>query len=210
MTRGITIRNESLRYHWLLPVLLLVPLSADAIRVDCTDGLTSELPVKVKIEIPAFLYFQVGSENQVAEVAFDVTPELPTQGAYTGDIPPALATGGITPSGISGSDVNNGVNVKVRSNCGQVKLSYSVSDSQGMQNATGYHIPFGTLQTTSSDVGLPAPVLDNAAASEVMVATTAYGAVTDRSAIWQYRYDNTTMPAAGIYRGTVTYQASCL
>lgn len=198
------------RKYVLLVVLFLLPLSADAIRIDCTDGLTAEIPVKVKIEIPAFLYFQVGSENQIAEVAFDVAQELPAQGAYNGGIPPALPAAGVLPVSITGSDVADGVNVKVRSNCGQVKLSYSVSDNQGLSSADGHHVAFNTLQTVSTDSGLPAPVLENSAGDEVSVTTTAYGGVTDRSATWQYRYSNADMPAGGVYQGTVVYQASCL
>lgn len=187
----------------------MLPLSADAIRMDCTDGLTSELPVKVHVEIPAFLYFQVGAAKAVAEVEFDVTPSLPAQGAYGGSALPPTA-GVIAPVSITGSNVAGGVNVSLRANCGQVKLSYSVSDAQGLSNGAGYHIPYNTLQTVSDDAGLPAPVLDNAAANNALATTTAYGAVTDRSAVWKYSYNNATMPVSGVYQGTVTYQAACI
>lgn len=193
----------------LVGALLLLPLSADAIREDCTDGLSSELPVRVKIEVPAFLYFQVGSEAQRAKVTFDVSDAMPAQGPYPGTIPPASGNN-LQPSSIQGSDVSDGVNVQVRANCGQVKISYSVSDAQGLGNASGDHVAFDTLNTLSTDGSLPAPVLSNAATHEVNVATISWGSVTDRSATWKYSYTNADMPVAGVYQGSVIYQASCL
>lgn len=176
--------------------------------MDCGDGEVSQLPVDVTVEIPAFLYFQVGSANQTPEITFDATPTLPAQGVYNGSIPPV--TSAVTPESIAGSDVNDGLNVTVRANCGDVKLSYAVSDTQGLSNGNGYHIPYDTLKTVSDDPGLPAPVLTNSADQEVLVGTTSYGAVTDRSTVWRYTYDNVEFPVSGIYQGTVTYQAGCL
>lgn len=186
----------------------LMSLSTGAVSMNCTDLSNSELPANVTVEIPAFLYFQVGSANQTPEITFDATPTLPAQGAYGGPVPPTVPV--LTPTSITGSDVSNGVNVKVRANCGDVKLAYSVSDSAGLVSAEGYHIPFDALITSSDDADLSAPVLANAANQQATVTTTSYGAVTDRSTVWHYSYNKPDMPVSGVYQGTVTYQASCL
>ncbi|HPQ94473.1 MAG: hypothetical protein KDI44_05395 [Thiothrix sp.] len=189
--------------------VLLMPLSAMAIRMNCTDDLVSELPVKVSVTIPAFLYFQVGSADAVPVVSFDASSSLPAPGTYAGTgFPPAVS--GLAPQSITGSDVADGVNVRVRSNCGQVKISYAVSDPAGLADGQGHHVAFDTLQTSSSDAGLPAPVLSNTATGSALVTNTAFGTVTDRSAVWQYHYQNAAMPVAGVYEGVVSYQAACL
>lgn len=198
------------RIRLLIPLLgvSLLPLSAEAIRQDCTDNSIAELPVNVTIEVPAFLYFQVGSVSQTPEITFDVTPTLPAQGAYNGVIPPTVPV--LSPTSITGSDVSGGVNVTVRANCGEVNLSYTVSNSAGLASPKGYYLPFDALQTVSDDAGLRAPVLANTADKKATVTTTSYGAVTDRSTTWYYSYNKPDMPVSGIYQGTVTYQASCL
>lgn len=192
---------------WFLVIGLLMPLSAMAIRMDCTAGLTSELQAKVTVHISTFLFFQIGSANAVPEVEFDLSQSM-QDGHYDGSslIDPA----GVAPSRISGSDVSGGMNVNVRSNCGRVKLAYSVSDAQGMSNGAGQYLPFETLTTTTTDAGLPAPVLRNTADDEVFVSDTAYGSVIDRSATWRYTYTKTDLPVAGTYQGTVSYTATCL
>ncbi|WGZ94725.1 MAG: hypothetical protein QJT81_01660 [Candidatus Thiothrix putei] len=195
------------------PLLLLISCCllaapATATRMACTDDETAQLPVKVEINVPAFLFLQVGNANQTAELTYNVSANL-SSGAYTGAIPPA-GESGLAPSSITGSDVSNGVNVAVRANCGQVKIAYRVTDNNGLANNQGQFIPYETLQTSTSDSGLPAPTLRNAADAESLVSTSSYGSVTDRQATWQYTYTNSALPAAGTYQGTVTYQASCL
>ena len=197
------------RYAAYLVILaLLIPMSASATRVDCEDNSTAELPVKVKLTIPAFLFLQVGNANQTPELTYNVGTNL-ASGAYTGSMPPA-GESGLAPSSITGSDVSSGVNVAVRANCGQVKIAYSVTDGNGLTNGQGQFIPYETLQTSTSDSGLPAPTLRNTADAESLVSTSSHGSVTDRKAVWQYTYTNSALPAAGTYQGTVTYQASWL
>lgn len=187
---------------------LLLPLNASATRQDCQQNDTARLPVKVQVNIPAFLFLQVGNANQTPEVTYNVGSAL-SSGAYAGAIPPSGETN-LPPATITGSDVSNGVNVAVRANCGQVKIAYTVTDNNGLSNGQGQFIPYSTLQTTTSDSGLAPPVLRNTADAESLITTSSYGAVTDRSAVWQYTYTHSEMPAAGLYQGTVTYQASCL
>lgn len=193
---------------YLVMAALLIPVSASAVRVDCEDNSISELPVKVKLTVPAFLFLQVGNATQTPELTYNVSANL-TTGAYTGTMPPQGETN-LPPASITGSDVSNGVNVAVRANCGQVKIAYSVTDNNGLANSQGQFIPYETLQTSTSDSGLPAPTLRNTADAESLVSTSSHGSVTDRKAVWQYTYTNSALPAAGTYQGTVTYQASCL
>lgn len=172
----------------------------------CTDDATSELPVDVTIRIPSFLYFQLGSTNQTPKITFDTT----TSGSARDSFNNSSSGDSLNPSFITGSDVTDGVNVTVRANCGQVRLTYAVSDAQGLRNTGGQYIPFNTLQTYTDDAGLTAPQLANTADRETTVDTTSYGSVTDRSTVWRYQYTNSVTPAAGTYQGTVTYQVSCL
>lgn len=192
----------------ILGLCMLLPIAASATRIDCQQNSDSELPVKVRVNIPAFLFLQVGNANQTAELTYDLSQGM-ASGGYSGPLPLG-GHSGLPPSSITGSDVSNGVNVTVRANCGQVKLAYQVSDSSGLSNRQGQYIPFDTLQASSSDSNLPSPTLRNAADAESLVGISSYGLVTNRSAAWQYTYSNASMPAAGAYQGTVTYQASCL
>ena len=87
------------RYAAYLVILaLLIPMSASATRVDCEDNSTAELPVKVKLTIPAFLFLQVGNANQTPELTYNVGTNL-ASGAYTGSMPPA-GESGLAPSSI--------------------------------------------------------------------------------------------------------------
>lgn len=194
------------RWRLLASLLLLVTVPAYATRMACTLDDEARLPVRVVVNVPHFLFLQVGSATQIAQVNFQLGSHL-SNGHYNGT---PLGETDLAPSSISGSDASNGVNVRVRANCGQVKLAYQVSDNNGLRNENGQYLPFDTLQTSSSDSGLSAPVLRNAADAESVVTPTGYGSVTDRNAVWQYTYSNSQMPAAGTYQGTVTYQASCL
>ncbi|QLQ32789.1 MAG: hypothetical protein HZT40_15670 [Candidatus Thiothrix singaporensis] len=194
--------------HVLLPSLLL-PVPAGATRIDCDKNTpSSTLPVTVTVNIPAFLFLQVGNSQQTPELTYDLSQGL-TSGAYSGPLPPA-GHSNLQPSSITGSDLSNGLNVTVRANCGQVKIAYHVSDNNGLSNGQGQYIPYDALQASSSDSNLPSPTLRNAADAESFIGISSYGSVTNRSAAWRYAYSNAATPAAGVYQGTVTYRASCL
>lgn len=191
---------------WWFSLLIFLPLStAQAIRMDCQYNEDSELDVDVTVTIPAFLAFQVGSANAVPEVRFDL--QAPTLQGSTAN---GYGYQNVAASSITGSDISNGINARLRANCGQVQLSYSVSDSAGLGNGVGQYIPYNAIVSSSSDAHFQPPVLNNQASGESLVTTTAYGSVTDRSAIWNYRFTSTDLPSAGLYEGIVTYQASCL
>lgn len=184
-------------------LLSLLPLStSQAIRLDCQPNENSELPVDVKIVIPAFLAFQVGSAHAVPEVAFELDSPVLGDAGYTYD--------NVNPTQITGSDVSQGVNASIRANCGQVQLSFVVSDSAGLSNGQGHYLAFDTISTTSSDPEFVPPALNNQSNGDRLVATTSYGSVTERSATWNYQFSSMSLPSSGTYQGTVTYQVTCL
>lgn len=190
------------KYYWGL-LLWLLPLSvSQAVRMDCRYNDNSELRVDVKVVIPAFLAFQVGNENVVPEVSFEL--DAPTLGLD------GYSYNNVSPTQITGSSMSQGVNASIRANCGQVQLSFSVSNSSGLSNGQGDYLDFSSISTTSSDPQFAPPTLNNQSNGDRLVGTTSYGSVTQRSATWGYQFSSMSLPSSGTYQGTVTYQATCL
>jgi hypothetical protein len=153
----------------------------------------------LRIVIPAFLYFRVGTDNATTNM-ITFSPTV----AQLGDANPVAGTGGDASAG-------SGANVTARGNNGQITIATTVTGAgSGMDNGTpadGY-ISFAEVGTTSSDAAnFPAPALANAGIANVNVALNA-GKVTNRTAVWTYAYLNNTIPSAGTYNGTVTYTAT--
>lgn len=192
----------------LFGLFLLSSLSVSyAIRMDCTDGLTSELPVEFQLKIPEFLYFQVGRVDVQEEIVFDLSNTL-SSGVFNGaNFPPNHS--GHEPETTHGSENKGELDVVIRSNCGAVNVRYDVSNNQGLEGDNGFNLAYDKIITTSSDSNFPAPMLNNQADDVVAIGVTSYGVVTDRSAKWTYSYTNDSLPAAGVYTGTVSYQAYC-
>jgi hypothetical protein len=153
------------------------------------------------------LYFQVGRVDVQEEVVFDLSDTL-NSGVFNGSNFPPKHSGHLAET-THGSENKGELDVVVRSNCGAVNIKYDVSNNQGLEGDNGFNLAYNKIMTNSSDNNLPAPTLDNQADDIVTVAITSHGVVTDRRAKWTYSYTNNTLPAAGVYTGTVSYQAYC-
>lgn len=170
---------------------------------DITTPYSVANPVNFSIVIPAFLYFQVGNVGSTNTMLFT------TPAANVGNSTAVAPTGGDAPAG------GPGVNVVVRGNNGQVVISTTVASASGLGTGTAADgfINYNQIATTSTDVAnVPAPALANAGIANVNVAlgggVAGAGKVTNRAAVWNYSYLNTTVPSAGTYSGSATYTAT--
>jgi hypothetical protein len=158
----------------------------------------------LRIVIPAFLYFRVGTDS----ATIDMITFSPAA-ANLGNSTPVAGTGGDAAAG-------SGANVTARGNNGQITIGTTVTgggSGMGTGTPTDGFISYSEVATSSSDApNFPAPVLANAGIANVNVAlgggAAGAGTVTDRTAVWTYAYQNTTVPSAGTYNGTVTYTAT--
>lgn len=149
-----------------------------------------------RVIIPRVLMLQVGTAgvNNVDMVTFDYT----TNG---GDVGSTTAAAAIT---------GNVVPIRVKGNSGPVTLTASTTGP--LTNATSETIPWTEITSTSSDSGLPSPVIPaTGLGAGAAVTVTAGTKVTDRTANWTFSYANNNLVSAGIYgvtNGRVTYTAS--
>jgi hypothetical protein len=158
----------------------------------------------LRIVIPAFLYFRVGTDD----ASTNMITFSPTAAAL-GDSNPVAGTGGDAAAG-------SGANVTARGNNGQITIATTVTgggNGLGTGTPADGFINYNEITTSSSDAGnFPAPLLANAGIANVNVALggglAGAGKVTNRTAVWTYAYANTTVPSAGTYNGTVTYTAT--
>lgn len=174
-----------------------------ASATDTTSPYSVANALDLRIVIPAFLYFRVGTDSATIDrITFSPTA------AQLGTAVPIAGTGGDAAAG-------SGANVSVRGNNGQVTIGTTVAAATGMGTGTAADgfINYNEIATTSSDVpNFPAPTLANAGIANVNVALgggpAGAGKVTVRNAVWTYSYRNTTVPSAGTYDGRVTYTAT--
>ena len=181
--------------------------SGSAMAASATDS-TSPYSVAnnldLRIVIPAFLYFRVGTDSATVDrITFSPTV------ANLGNATPVAGAGGDAAGG-------SGANVTARGNNGQITIGTTVTgggSGMGTGTAADGFIAYTEVATTSNDVAnFPAPALANAGIANVNVALgggpAGAGKVTNRTAVWTYSYANTTIPSAGTYNGTVTYTAT--
>lgn len=175
-----------------------------ASATDTTTPFSVANNLDLRIVIPAFLYFRVGTDSATVDrITFSPTA------AVLGNSTPVAGTGGDAAGG-------SGANVAVRGNNGQVTIGTTVTGGgtgMGTGTATDGFINYNQISTTSSDAAnFPAPTLANAGIANTNVVLgggpAGAGKVTVRSAVWTYAYANTTVPSAGTYNGTVTYTAT--
>jgi hypothetical protein len=180
--------------------------SGSAMAASATDTATPFAVVNnldLRIVIPAFLYFRVGTDSATVDrITFSPTA------AVLGNSTPVAGTGGDAAAG-------SGANVAVRGNNGQVVIGTTVAAATGMGTGTAADgfINYNQITTTSSDAAnFPAPTLANAGIPNTNVVLgggpVGAGKVTVRTAVWTYAYANTTVPSAGQYDGRVTYTAT--
>ena len=156
-------------------------------------NLSADAHLNLRVTIPRFLLFRVGSLGSVDTITF-----APTD-AEVGDGNPIAGTGGDAGAG-------SGANVAVRSNGGEITIS-EANDNGAGGLGTGGAISLTEIRVTSDNNTLPTPELSDGGGNSTTV-TLSNGNVTNRTAIWTYAYDNTTTPAAGNYDADITYTAA--
>jgi len=166
---------------------------------------TAQARLDFQITIPKVLQFRVGT---AAAGTIDLITFAPTAAQVGNSVAVAGAGGDLT---------GGAVTAKVTANSGLVTISATTT---GALTGTGTNvIPWSEISTTStvltSATALAAPTipLTGLGATVNAPAPTAAG-ITVADAKWTFAYLNTTVPAAGVYGGTVakngrvTYTAS--
>lgn len=184
----------------ILATLSVMPLAAQAESnsVNGTTPLSADARLNLRVTIPRFLYFRVGAvgTGAINEIAF--TPAAGT----LGDSNPVSGLGGDAGGG-------SGANVTVRSNAGTITIVEGNDAGVGGLGSGVGNISLTEISATSSSDDLKTPELSDGGGNTESP-TLNGGAVTNRSAVWTYSYDNTTTPEAGDYTAEITYTASSL
>lgn len=192
-------------------LLLAVPVLAQTVKdSNLAGGLNLTLQVRHRVVIPKILYFRIGDETTISKVTFDLA-NSPSFNAASG-------TGnnqthnGVNPLGngnIIAATSNGTLVIDLRGNSGDVTLSYTIDNPNGLADGAGHFIPFSEISTSSDNAGLLPPVLSNAATNTQVISANLYsGKVVNKQVNWTYTYQNTLIPQAGTYNGRVTYIAS--
>jgi len=155
--------------------------------------MSTSVRLKLRVIIPRFLQFQVGSAGTTADtLTFEAAPGAVGNGvAVTG-------TGGDAAGG-------SGASVELRSNAGQVSI---VADNDGGNGGLGSNGTISLLEITarSDSSDLPTPPLTDAGMASSK-ATLTGGDVTDRRATWSYEYRNSRTVEPGSYSAEIVYTA---
>ena len=184
--------NKSLILKSAIALALAAPLLASA-ESDLTVG-TGPAAAKLNFQvvIPRVLYLAVGTGN--AALADNGTVDLLT---YDYSANPADIGSG------TASAAQN-VNVRVLGNTGQIAIG-AVGSGTGLVSSLDATdiIPWTEILAASDSAAFAAPAV-GASANPTLSA----GKVTNRTAVWNFRYSNTTVAAPGNYTGQVTYTAT--
>jgi len=157
-------------------------------------NLSADAHLNLRVTIPRFLLFRVGSLASVDMIEF-----APTD-AEVGDGNPIAGTGGDAGGG-------SGANVAVRSNGGQITISEANDGGSGGLGTGAGNISLSEITVTSDNTALATPTLSDGGGNSTSP-TLSSGNVTNRTAIWTYAYDNTTTPDDGNYDADITYTAA--
>ena len=180
----------------LLAVIGLLPLAAQADSNLATGASPSAAAhLNLRVVIPEFLYFRIGSSGATID-RITFTPGA----AVVGDSTSVSGTGGDAAAG-------SGASVQLRSNGGQVTIAETNDGGGNGLNGTTTDISLTEISVSSDDGALDTPVLSDAGGN-TSSPTLNGGTVTNRSAVWTYAYDNTTIPEADTYDVEITYTAS--
>jgi len=185
--------------HLVTVALLMTSCAPAAVMADSGSdfgggNLSADAHLNLRVTIPRFLLFRVGSIGSVDTITF-----APTD-AEVGDSNPIAGTGGDAGGG-------SGANVAVRSNGGAITITENNDGGSGGLGTGAGNISLLEITVTSSDTDLETPELSDSGGNSINV-TVSNGNVTNRTAIWTYAYDNTTTPADGNYDADITYTAA--
>ncbi|MCU0926463.1 MAG: hypothetical protein MUF44_10615 [Hydrogenophaga sp.] len=184
--------NKSLILKSVIAVSLAVPMLASA-ESDLTVGAgPAAARLNFQVIVPRVLYLAVGTGN--ATLADDTTVDLLSYD-YSGNV---AALGNGTDSAAQA------VNVRVLGNNGQIQIAAAGSGT-GLVNSLipAEVIPWTEILATSSAATFAVPAVGGTANP-----TLSAGRVTNRTAVWNFAYSNSVIPAPGTYTGQVTYTAT--
>jgi hypothetical protein len=179
----------------LLTAIGLAPLAAQA-ESGSGSGASPSAAARLNLQvvIPAFLLFRIGSTGATID-----TITFSPGAAVVGDSSSIDGTGGDAgPSGAS---------VQLRSNGGQVTIAETNDGGGNGLNGTATDISLTEISVSSDAPTLETPTLSDAGGNTSSPTLTG-GSVTNRSAVWTYAYNNTTIPDADTYDVEITYTAS--
>ena len=172
--------------------LLICSMAAPCIQAESTtysgpitNALSASARLGLRVVIPRFLFFQVGSRgNTVDTLTFQPPPES------VGDGSTVNATGGNAASG----------------NAGQITIT-ATNDGGGGGLGSAGAISLAEISTSSDTPELAAPILTDPG-GDTSRATVTHGNVTDLNAIWRYEYRNLHAVDPGTYRAEIIYTAA--
>lgn len=190
-------RVKSLITTIAIIAVIAIPQFARANSDEATStgaGAAATVNLNFRIEMPAFIFFQVGAPGgPISEVLFDLS-----SATNLGDGTPIGASGG---TGV--------VPVIVRSNAGAVTLAENPSGGGTGLTSGPLSIPWSEITAVSSAPGaLDSPQLSNAGGNTEPVTVTAAPGITSYSETWTYSFANTTLYDAATYTGGAVYAAS--
>jgi hypothetical protein len=185
----------------LLAGMCCLPLGVQAeSNSDNTAPYSAAARLNLRVVIPQFLQFQVGSAGTGTIDTITFTPAAGT----VGDSSSVSGTGGNAASG-------SGASVLVRGNGGQITITETNNGSNlGFSDGRNGHISLSEISVDdSANSSLPTPTLSDSGGNTSQPALNGGASqVTNQTSTWVYSYDNTTTPEAGTYDVQVTYTAS--
>jgi hypothetical protein len=167
---------------------------------DNTSPYSAAARLNLRVVIPEFLQFQVGSAGTGTIDTITFTPAA----GNVGDSSTISGTGGEAASG-------SGASVLVRGNGGQITITETNNGGgSGFSDGNGNNISLAEISVDdSANTSLPTPELSDTGGNISQPALNGGASqVTNQTSTWVYSYDNTTTPEAGTYDVQITYTAS--
>jgi hypothetical protein len=167
---------------------------------DNTAPYSAAARLNLRVVIPQFLQFQVGSAGTGTIDTITFTPEA----GNVGDSSSVSGTGGDVASG-------SGASVLVRGNGGQITITETNNGGgSGFSDGNGNNISLAEISVDdSANTSLPTPELSDAGGNTSQPSLNGGASqVTNQTSTWVYSYDNTTTPEAGTYDVQIIYTAS--
>lgn len=193
--------KKALLLQSALAVALATPLLASAESQLVTGAGNATARLDFRVIVPRVLFLGVGT----GATSFATNTTIDTVTFDYSANPAAVGTG--APASLI---TNNVVPVRVVGNNGQVTLAASTTGA--LTNGTTDTIPWSQITATSSQAGLPSPVIPNTGAGVASnVALTAGTKITSQTADWTFSYANSAVVPPGTYgttNGRVTYTAA--
>ena len=184
----------------MLAVLGSLPQLASAeSSSDTTAPYSAEAKLNLRVVIPQFLYFRVGTTGATVDtITFSPATNV------LGDSSPVSGSGGDAATG-------SGANVTVRGNGGQITITEANNGGgNGFSDGGTQNISLSEISVDdSANASLPTPTLSDGGGNTSQPALNGGASqVTNQTNTWIYSYDNTTVPGAGTYNVQITYTAS--